>query len=110
MCGNSTVNCTTGYCYTTNYTTANGTVNIARDCANSDPNDLDCPNAEETCERRTKAYALKSCVAACCQTDNCNNYTPSSTPTTSTPTSSTSGIMATKFILCSIVLAGFLFA
>ena len=101
MCaGNSTVNCTTGYCYTTKYILADGTVAVARDCGNGNPSDKDCPDAEDTCERRTKANALKSCVAACCQTDNCNNYTPSSA----------SGVMATKFILCLMVIAGFLFA
>ncbi|CAB3992845.1 Hypothetical predicted protein [Paramuricea clavata] len=117
MCGNSTVNCTTGYCYTTKYTTADGTVNIARDCANNNPSDKDCPDGKETCERRTKAHALKYCVASCCQTNNCNNdYIPASStptksaPTSRTPTSSASGIMATKFILCLMVLPAILFA
>jgi hypothetical protein len=101
MCGDTTVNCTTGYCYTATYTIADGTVRVIRNCANSDPTDkVDCPNAEKTCERRIIIYSLKSCVGVCCRTDNCNNYTPSSA----------SGILATKFILCLMVIAGFLFA
>ncbi len=100
MCGNATVNCSTGYCYTAMYTTADGTVNVIRNCANSVPADKDCPNAEATCERRTDKYKLKSCHGACCTTDKCNDYTPSSA----------AGVMATKTILCLMAFVGFLFA
>ena len=100
MCGNATVNCSTGYCYTATYTTADGTVNVARDCANRNPADKSCPNAEEACKRETDKRKLKSCLLACCTTDNCNNYTPSSA----------TGVMSTQTILCLMAFVGFLFA
>ncbi len=100
MCGNQTVNCTTGYCYTATYT-INSTVVVVRNCDN-DPDDKFCPNADETCRSSIGKNNIKSCAGACCKTDNCNNYTV-------TP-SSADGVMATKFILCLIVFAGFIFA
>ncbi len=101
MCGNETVNCSTGYCYTATYTTADGIVHVARECANRNPaGKLPCPNAEESCKREIDQRKLKSCLAACCTTDKCNNYTPSSA----------TGVMATKNILCLMAFVGFLFA
>ena len=75
MCGNKTVNCTTGYCYTVTYT-INSTVVVVRNCDN-DPNDKFCPNADKTCRSMIGKNNMKSCAGACCKTDNCNNYTPS---------------------------------
>ena len=100
MCGNKTVNCSTGYCYTATYTKADGVAVVERNCANQHPNDKDCPNPDETCERRTKLLKLKSCLGVCCKTNYCNNYTPNSA----------TGVMATKFVLSSMVLVAFRFA
>ena len=100
MCGNQTVPCTSGYCYTATYT-INSTVVVVRDCDDpDDPKDKFCPNADETCRSKTGKNNLKSCAGACCTTDNCNNYTPSSAY----------GVMATKSILCLMAIVGFLFA
>ena len=97
VCGNKTVNCSTEYCFTMTLTQAEGVTFVNRNCASNDPNIKDCPNPDETCELGIKKHKLKSCHAACCKTDNCNNYTPSSA----------SGVMATKFVLSSMVLVAF---
>ncbi|CAB4025678.1 Hypothetical predicted protein, partial [Paramuricea clavata] len=95
----STVDCGTGYCYTATYTQKDGTTVVDRNCNN--PLDSYCPNAAKTCDAKTQAKGLKSCRGACCTTDNCNDYTLGN---------SASGVMVTKFILCFMVIAGFLFA
>ncbi len=97
MCGNQTVPCTSGYCYTATYT-FNGTVAVLRNC--DDPKDKYCPDADKTCRSLTEKNNLTYCAAACCTTDYCNNYTPSSAD----------GVMATKSILSLMAIAGFFFA
>ncbi|CAB3994577.1 Hypothetical predicted protein [Paramuricea clavata] len=98
MCGNNTVNCATGYCFSSTYTTDTDLVVTVRSC--DDPNDRSCPDADDTCEKRTSKFNLKSCAGMCCTTDNCNNYTPSSA----------TGIMVAKFSLCVMVIVGFFLA
>ena len=98
VCGNATVNCTSGYCFAVNYTSSNGILVVDHDC--DDPSDRACPDADDTCEKRTRLYSLKSCAAMCCKTDNCNNYTPSSA----------SGFMVGKFTLCIMIIVGLLLA
>jgi hypothetical protein len=98
VCGNNTVNCATGYCFSSTYTTNTDIVVTVRSC--DDPSDRACPDADETCEKRTSKFNLKSCAGMCCTTDNCNNYTPSSA----------TGIMVAKFSLCVMVIVGFFLA
>lgn len=100
MCGNKTVNCSTEYCYTAKLTQADGVTFVSRNCASNDPNDKYCPNLDETCELGIKQHKLKSCLGVCCKTNYCNNYTPNSA----------TGVMATKFVLSSMVLVAFRFA
>ena len=90
-----TMNCnsSTSYCYTTKYTDENSTVHVGRDC---DEQKTFCLDAEKTCSAMTKSHNLKTCAAACCKTDNCNNYYPTSTAT---------GMVA-KFTLIMMVIAG----
>ncbi|CAB4004888.1 Hypothetical predicted protein [Paramuricea clavata] len=95
----TTVQCSTGFCYTATYTQSDGTVVLDRDC--NKPSDPYCPDAAKTCREKTKSASLKSCRGVCCNTDNCNDFTPGN---------SASGVMMTKFILCFMVIAGFLFA
>ena len=97
MCGNTTVNCSTDYCYSVKYNDSNGVVTVARDCDN--PNYRACPDSEKTCETRTSRENLKSCAAACCTTDNCNNYTPSGA----------TGVVLAKFTLCLMAIVGLFF-
>ncbi len=88
------VNCPSGYCYTASYTLG-GALGVDRDCGvNVCPN-----NAGKICDV-LRALGAKSCVADCCDTDNCNNYTPSSAP----------GVMITKFTLSLMVIVAYLFA
>jgi hypothetical protein len=96
VCGNTTINCTSGYCFAVSYTTSVGVVVVDRDC--DDPSDRACPDADDTCDKRTTKFSLKSCAAVCCKTDNCNNYTPSSA----------SGIMV-HYVLCFMLIIGFSF-
>ncbi len=79
------VNCSSGYCATTSLSFKNGTVAIERDCARTSV----CPDIANECDYWLKRPNRKSCLAECCDTDNCNNYTPSSAP----------GVMITKFTL-----------
>ncbi len=72
---------------------------VIRDC-DKDLRDKDCPNFDETCTLKSEQEKLKSCAGACCTTDYCNNYTPSSAD----------GVMATKSILSLMAIVGFLFA
>ena len=90
-----TMNCTssTSYCYTTKYTDENSTVHVNRGCDNGKNW---CPDVEKTCNDKTKSDNLKSCAAACCKTDNCNNYYPTSTATA----------MVAKFTLILMLIAG----
>ena len=91
------VNCSFGYCLTTSLSLKNGTVAIARGC----PRTSVCPdNTAKVCDDWLKRPNGKSCAAECCDTDNCNNYTPSSAP----------GVMVTKFTLSLMVIVAFLFA
>ncbi|XP_028395951.1 uncharacterized skeletal organic matrix protein 2-like isoform X2 [Dendronephthya gigantea] len=75
------VNCS-GYCFTSITTNRNGTTVVYRGCAVKDI----CTDAEERCSNEIKNGTYTSCHLECCQTDNCNNYTPSSA----------TGVMATK--------------
>ena len=92
-------NCTAKYCYTATVTDASGTKLFRRRCDN-DKNMPMCPDPKNTCQNLTKADNLKSCLGVCCKTDNCNNYS----------LGSATGVMATKYLLCVLVIAGFLFA
>ena len=89
---NGIVNCITTYCFTAKFTDKNGTVHVARNCATVKV----CSNSEQACSTATKIEGLKACVGACCETDNCNNFTPSSA----------AGIMVTKFTLVLMVIVG----
>ncbi|CAB4041019.1 Hypothetical predicted protein [Paramuricea clavata] len=97
-CTSAPVNCSSSrsYCSTTSITYRNGTEAFGRGCASSST----CPNVEIACNFLTILLDLKSCAAACCTTDNCNNYTPSSA----------TGVMVTKFTLSLMVIVGFIFA
>ena len=98
VCGNTTVNCTSGYCYAVAFTSSNGIPVVQHDC--DDPSNRFCPDADGTCEKRTKLFSLKSCAAMCCKNDNCNNYTPSSA----------SGFVVGKFALCITIIVGLFLA
>jgi hypothetical protein len=108
-CTKTTVNCPShiSYCFTSSVTYRNGTEVVGRDCASSST----CPNVEKACNYLTVKHDLKSCVGACCTTDNCNNYTPNSVTvmvTNYTPNSAT--VMVTKFSLSLMVIVGLIFA
>ena len=101
-CDNSkTKKCDQGieYCFTGKYTDETGTVNVIRGCDEDFQKLKFCPNAEKTCKEESKLEDLKACAGACCKTDNCNDFTPS--------TSSASGIMVAKLALILMVIAGF---
>ncbi len=89
------VDCPSGYCYTSSYT-LNGVLGVERGCGAG----TICPNnAGKICDV-IRALGAKSCAVDCCDTDNCNNYTPSSAP----------GVMITKFTLSLMVIVAYLFA
>jgi hypothetical protein len=98
-CTNATVNCPSGiaYCSTSFIAYRNGTEAVGRGCQ---ADEGFCLNVENACNHLTKQRDLKSCAAACCTTDNCNNYTPSSA----------TGVMVTKFTLSLMVIVGLIFA
>ena len=91
------MNCTSGYCVTAKITDKNGTVHVGRDCANLDYDRNGCLNPEKHCIEGINNEEVQACAAACCQTDNCNNFDPSSSAT---------GIMVTKFTLILMVIVG----
>jgi hypothetical protein len=91
-----TIDCPSGYCYTSSFTYPNGTALVVRSCGDS----IICPNAKPLCDFLTLISKHKLCAAACCTTDNCNNYTPSSA----------TGVMVTEFTLSLMVIVGFIFA
>jgi hypothetical protein len=95
-CTNATVNCQSDYCFTSSVIYSNGTEGVGRSCSNADL----CKDPEKGCNLVTKKFKLKSCAFDCCNTDNCNNYTPSSA----------TGVMVTKFTLSLMVIVGFIFA
>ena len=80
------------------FTDSTGTVTVHRDCdgAGLSSGTKFCPDVEKQCDERSKSLKLKACAGACCKTDNCNNFTPSSA----------AGIMVTKFTLVLMVIAG----
>ena len=78
-------------------TDKNGTVHVGRGCAYIEADRNHCLNPEKYCIEASKKLAFQACAVACCQTDNCNNYDP---------TSSATGIMVTKFTLIVMVIAG----
>ena len=83
------------YCYTASVTDKNSTVYVVRNCAdNSDA----CPDPEKVCSELNKLNknSVKACAAACCKTDKCNNFTPSSA----------TGIVVAKITLILMVIAG----
>ncbi|CAB4036529.1 Hypothetical predicted protein [Paramuricea clavata] len=101
VCGNDTVNCTTGYCYSVSYTRSrDGTLIIARSCDSTNVNDKFCPDPDVFCEKEISKNNSKSCFGVCCSTDNCNNYTPTSA----------TGIMVAKFSMCVMVILGLFLA
>ena len=57
------------------YGDSSGKVNIIRGC-DGDLGEKFCPDAVKSCSHETKVEHLKSCAGACCETDNCNNFTP----------------------------------
>ena len=93
---NNIVICTTGYCVTAKYTDKNGTVHFGRNCDTTKPEQRICPNTEQACSKAIKMAGYKACVAACCRTDNCNNFTAGSA----------TGIIVTKFTFILMVIAG----
>ncbi|CAB4026048.1 Hypothetical predicted protein [Paramuricea clavata] len=97
-CTSATFTCPSGhsYCAASSITFQNGTEAVSRNCATT----ILCPHTEEWCKILTPLWNLKSCAFACCTTDNCNNYTPSSA----------TGVMVTKFTLSLMVIVGFIFA
>ncbi|CAB4006557.1 Hypothetical predicted protein [Paramuricea clavata] len=108
-CTSRTVTCSFGfdYCYTLSGTYQNGTDVVERSCSG---NSVACHNTEATCFILAIKYGLKSCAFECCNTDNCNNYTPSrETGINYTPSSAT-GVMMTKFTLSMMVIVGLIFA
>ncbi|CAB3994798.1 Hypothetical predicted protein, partial [Paramuricea clavata] len=98
-CTNDTSICQSNYCLTSSVIYPNGTEVVRRSC---DEAEL-CQDPEKGCNRAT----TKSCAFDCCNTYNCNNYTPSSA---SGAPSSTTGVMVTKFTLSLMVIVGFIFA
>ena len=96
---NNIVNCTSGsgYCGTVKLTDKNGTVHVGRGCDGIGSSKAICPVTEKFCIELSKKEGLQACAVACCQTDNCNNFDPSSSAT---------GIMVTKFTLILMVIAG----
>jgi hypothetical protein len=91
-----TIDCPSGYCYTSSFTYPNGTAWVVRSCGAS----FVCSYAKIGCDLLIKEGKMKSCAAACCTTDNCNNYTPSSA----------TGVMVTEFTLSLMVIVGSIFA
>ena len=96
VCG-KTVNCTSDYCFAASFS-YNDTSVVEHDCDNG--SNRVCPDAEDTCEKRSKLHDFKSCAVMCCKSDNCNNYTPSSA----------SGFTVEKFALCITIIVGLFFA
>ena len=66
---------------------------VARDCGDSHGR---CPDTEKACSEAFKQSHLKTCAMACCKTDKCNNFTPSSA----------TGIVVAKITLILMVIAG----
>ncbi|CAB3994797.1 Hypothetical predicted protein [Paramuricea clavata] len=92
-CTSAPINCPSGYCSTSSITYSNGTEAVGRGCANADV----CLDTEKACNLATTKWNLKSCAGACCNTDNCNNYTPSSATRVNYTPNSATGVMV-KFI------------
>ena len=73
------MNCTSGYCVTVKFTGKKGVVHVGRDCDDIEPDRKECPNPEKQCiDRGFKTERHQDCAGASCQTDNCNNYDPTS--------------------------------
>ena len=71
-CGNI-VDCLTGYCLSTIYTTNEGLSYFRQGCS-SDFGLNACPNAGGTCHNFIRRSNLQSCSAQCCTSDLCNDY------------------------------------
>jgi hypothetical protein len=97
-CTSATLTCPSGfpYCFTSFATFQNGTEIGDRGCTTA----AACTNPEKWCKLVAVLWPVKSCALECCNTDNCNNYTPSSA----------TGVMVTKFTLSLMVIVGFIFA
>ena len=93
-------------CITSAFTEQNGTKLILHSCVPKE----NCGNIDALCQAALQLQAhAKSCVAECCDTDNCNNNYDFMTTTAMPPTSAT-GVIVSKFTLSLMVLAGFLLA
>ena len=93
------------YCFTATFTYDDGKVGEMRGCKPvTDPVQY-CPDSEGTCKEMSKMFSLSSCNGRCCNTDRCNNIFPTNASPSSVP-----GMMALKFGLGAIVVAGFFFA
>ena len=67
---------------------------VVRDCGDSHGR---CPDPEKGCsEAKKQNKNIKACAGACCKTDKCNNFTPSSA----------TGIVVAKITLILMVIAG----
>ena len=66
---------------------------VHRDCDN---HGIFCPKNEKFCETSNRLQDNIACTSYCCNTDNCNNFTPGSA----------SGIMVTKFTFILMVIVG----
>ena len=99
---NNTRTCEAGieYCFAVKYMDRSGAFYTLRGCDEDFRDRPFCPNAEKSCHDDLKKsnWTAPSCVGFCCKTDNCNNFTPS--------TSIATGIMVTKFTLIPMVMAG----
>ncbi|CAB4002008.1 Hypothetical predicted protein [Paramuricea clavata] len=97
-CTNNASTCASGvsYCFTSSITYRNGTEAVGRSCGVADL----CLDTEKACNLTTTKLNLASCAFECCNTDNCNNYTPGSA----------TGVMVTKFTLSLMVIVGLNFA
>ena len=93
-CTSAPVKCSSGFCSTLSFTLRNGEEDVIKDCGDASV----CRDAEKRCNFAKTTWKLKSCAFACCNTDNCNNYTLSSA------LSSATGVMVTKFTPCLLVL------
>ena len=91
-CGNFTVACPTGYCYSATYTGRQGISAVERGCDSDRSNRFCLTDEKESCERASRKFLLKSCTGKCCSTNLCNSATE---------------IMAEKFIFVFMIIMGY---